>query len=147
MVPTAAFQPPGRVGLRGQHFASCGRAGPQKNALQPWRTRRLCIPPHANAEFVSRMEDVLDVYCRPYDPSRPVVCMDESSKQLVPDVRDPLPMAPGVPQRGDDHYQRNGTCNLFVACEPLRGWREIKVTPRRTRRDEVHPILRTVVAA
>lgn len=84
------------------------------------------------------MEDVLDVYCRPYDPSRPVLCMDESSKQLIQDVRDPLPMAPGVPQRVDDHYERKGTCNLFVACEPLRGWREIKVTARRTRLDWAH---------
>ena len=78
------------------------------------------------------MEDVLDVYCRPYDPLHPVVCMDESSKQLVRDVREPLPMEPGVPQRIDDHYERHGTANLFLACEPLRGWREIQVTERRT---------------
>jgi hypothetical protein len=81
------------------------------------------------------MEDVLDVYCRPYDPRYPVVCMDESSKQLLRDVRAPLPMAPGQPQRIDDHYERQGTANLFLACEPLRGWREIKVTPRRTKLD------------
>jgi transposase len=84
------------------------------------------------------MEDVLDVYCRPYDPLQPVVCMDESSKQLVRDVREPLPMEPGVPQRLDDHYERNGTSNLFLACEPLRGWREIKVTERRTKLDWAH---------
>ena len=81
------------------------------------------------------MEDVLDVYCRPYDPRYPVVCMDESSKQLLADVRRPLPMEPGKPQRNDDHYQRYGTRNLFLACEPLRGWREIKVTQRRTKLD------------
>jgi len=81
------------------------------------------------------MEDVLDVYCRPYDPLRPVVCMDESSKQLLADVRSPLPMQPGKPQRNDDHYERRGTRNLFLACEPLRGRREIKVTPRRTKQD------------
>jgi transposase len=81
------------------------------------------------------MEDVLDVYCRPYDPLYPVVCMDESSKQLVKDVREPLPMQPGRPARLDDHYERNGTCNLFVACEPLRGWRDLKVTERRTKLD------------
>jgi len=81
------------------------------------------------------MEDVLDVYCRPYDPLYPVVCMDESSKQLVKDAREPLPMEPGRPQRLDDHYERNGTCNLFVACEPLRGWRDLKVTERRTKLD------------
>jgi hypothetical protein len=81
------------------------------------------------------MEDVLDVYCRPYDPLHPVVCLDESSKQLLADVHAPLPREPGTPQRNDDHYERRGTCNLFLACEPLHGWREIKVTPRRTKQD------------
>ena len=81
------------------------------------------------------MEDVLDVYCRPYDPRHPVVCMDESSKQLLSDIRPPLPMAPGAPVRVDDHYQRQGTRNLFLACEPLRGWRHLQVTQRRTKID------------
>jgi len=84
------------------------------------------------------MEDILDVYCRPYDASRPVVCMDESSKQLLKEVRAPLPMEPGRPQRVDDHYERHGTANLFLACEPLRGWREIQVTARRTQLDWAH---------
>jgi DDE superfamily endonuclease len=84
------------------------------------------------------MEDVLDVYCRPYDPLHPVVCMDESSKQLLADVREPLPVEPGQPERIDDHYERRGTCNLFLACEPLRGWREVKVTTQRTRVDWAH---------
>jgi len=84
------------------------------------------------------MEDVLDVYCRPYDPHCPVVCMDESSKQLVADVHPPLPLQPGKPRRDDDHYERRGTRNLFLACEPLRGWREIKVTQRRTKLDWAH---------
>jgi len=84
------------------------------------------------------MEDVLDVYCRPYDPLHPVVCMDESSKQLLADVRPPLPMQRGKPQRNDDHYERRGTRNLFLACEPLRGWREVKVTQRRTKLDWAH---------
>ena len=84
------------------------------------------------------MEDVLDVYCRPYDPLRPVVCLDESPKQLLAHVRPPLPVEPGKPQRIDDHYRRNGTRNVFIACEPLRGWREIKVTQRRTKQDWAH---------
>jgi len=84
------------------------------------------------------MEDILDVYCRPYDASHPVVCLDESSKQLLKQVRAPLPMEPGRPQRVDDHYERNGTANLFLACEPLRGWREIQVTARRTQLDWAH---------
>jgi len=84
------------------------------------------------------MEDVLDVYCRPYEPLRPVVCLDESPKELRAHVRPPLPVEPGKPQRVDDHYQRNGTRNIFIACEPLRGWREIKVTERRTKQDWAH---------
>jgi len=81
------------------------------------------------------MEDVLDVYCRPYDPRYPVVCLDESAKQLVADLHPPLPAEPGTPQRIDDHYERHGTANLFLACEPLRGWRAVQVTSRRTKRD------------
>ena len=69
------------------------------------------------------MEDILDVYARPYDPRFPVICMDEASKQLVDEVRDPLPMRPGDPLRIDSEYVRLGTCNLFMFCEPLRGWR------------------------
>jgi hypothetical protein len=81
------------------------------------------------------MEDVLGVYCRPYDAQYPLVCLDETSKQLVGDVRAPLPMEPGTPARVDSHYERHGTCNIFVACEPLRGWRVAEVTQRRTKLD------------
>ena len=84
------------------------------------------------------MEDVLDVYHREYDERYPVVCMDESPKQLIAHVRDPLPMEPGQPERIDEHYERKGTRNLFVACEPMRGWRHIKVTERRTKIDWAH---------
>lgn len=90
------------------------------------------------------MEDVLDVYCRPYDLHRPVVCLDESPKELRAHVRPPLPVEPGKPQRIDDHYERHGTRNLFIACEPLRGWREIKVTERRTKQDFAHFVLELV---
>jgi len=96
------------------------------------------IPPRGSGEFVSHMEDVLDVYCRPYDPRYPVVCLDESSKELHADVHAPLPMEPGKPERIDDHYQRQGTVNLFLACEPLRGWRQIRITERRTKVDWAH---------
>ena len=81
------------------------------------------------------MEDVLDVYCRPYDARFPVVCLDETSKQLLSEVREPLPMEPGKPERFDSHYRRQGVCNLFLCCEPLRGWRHITVTARRTKID------------
>jgi len=103
--------------------------------LKPWRKREWCIPAQAGAEFVCKMEDVLDVYCRPYDPSYPVVCLDETSKQLLSELREPLPMEPGKPMRVDSQYRREGTRNLFLACEPLRGWRHLKVTHRRTRID------------
>jgi hypothetical protein len=94
-----------------------------------------CIPPKANAEFVCAMEDVLDVYHRPYDPARPVVAVDEASKQLVSEAVQPLPPEPGQPERFDYEYVRNGTANLFMISEPLAGWRHVAVTERRTAKD------------
>ena len=81
------------------------------------------------------MEDVLDVYHRPYDHRFPQVCMDETSKQLVGETRTPLPPAPGRPARIDYEYERHGVRNLFLFVEPLRGWRHVRVTERRTKRD------------
>jgi DDE superfamily endonuclease len=81
------------------------------------------------------MEDVLTVYQRPHDPVYPVICMDETSKQLVGETRVSLPVAPGQPQREDDEYERRGVANLFLFSEPLTGWREVQVTERRTRAD------------
>ncbi len=78
------------------------------------------------------MEDVLDVYTRPYDPRFPQVCMDETHTQLLGEVRDPLPCAPDQPARHDPEYVRGGVANLFLICEPLRGWRHVTVTERRT---------------
>jgi len=86
-------------------------------------------------EFVAAMEDVLDVYHRPYDPQRPVVCMDEASKQLIAEVRDPLPPQPGQVAKYDSEYERRGTANLFLAVEPLAGKRTVQVTERRTKLD------------
>jgi hypothetical protein len=94
-----------------------------------------CIPPGADCGFVAAMEDVLAVYHRPEDPKRPVVCLDETSKQLIGEIRTPLPPAPGTPARYDSEYVRNGTANLFMAFEPLAGWRHVGVTDSRTRRD------------
>jgi hypothetical protein len=78
------------------------------------------------------MEDVLEVYARPYDPQRPVVCLDEGAKQLLDEVREPLPMKPGQPQRFDNEYGRNGTCALFMVFEPLAAKRFVQVKERRT---------------
>jgi hypothetical protein len=81
------------------------------------------------------MEDVLDLYARPYDPKRPVVCFDEQPRQLIAEVRTPVPMVPGRPQRVDYEYRRAGTANLFLAFEPLAGWRHLEVTVQRTAGD------------
>ena len=94
-----------------------------------------CIPPEQNAEFVCAMENVLEVYHRPYDPKRPVVCMDETSKQLVKETRVPQPPRPGQPERFDYEYERKGTANVFMFCEPLAGRRRAAVTQRRTKCD------------
>ena len=81
------------------------------------------------------MEDVIAVYHRPYDPKRPVVCIDEQPVQLIGETRTPIPAKPGRPGRYDYEYRRNGTANLFVAFAPLVGWRHIEVTERRTAKD------------
>ena len=87
-----------------------------------------------------RMEDVLDIYPRPYDPKCPQVCMDEASKQLLRDSRAPRPVRPGQPARVDYEYEREGVANRFLFCEPLLGWRWVTVTERRTKVDWAHQI-------
>ena len=96
------------------------------------------IPPKANSAFVAAMEDVLEVYHRPHDPDYPLVCVDESSKQLIEETRTPIPMKPGQPARYDYEYERNGTSNLFMMFAPLEGWRHVKVTDRHTAVDYAH---------
>lgn len=81
------------------------------------------------------MEDVLEVYARPYDAARPVVCLDETSRQLLGETREPLPVGPRHPARHDAEYVRGGVAQLFVVTEPLRGWRHVTVGARRTRRE------------
>ena len=87
---------------------------------------------------MAHMEDVLDLYAEPYDPQRPLVCFDETSTQLLADTRPPLRAQPGRPARQDYEYRREGTRNLFLACEPLAGWRHVAVTERRTMQDFAH---------
>jgi hypothetical protein len=84
------------------------------------------------------MEDLLDLYAEPFDPTRPIVGFDESSKQLVAETRIPLPMEPGHPERFDTEYARNGTANLFLFVQPRGGWRHVEVTERRTKDDFAH---------
>ena len=84
------------------------------------------------------MEDVLEVYHRPHDPDYPLVCVDESSKQLIKETRTAIPMKSGRPARYDYEYERNGTANLFMMFAPLAGWRHVKVTDRHTAVDYAH---------
>ena len=112
----------------------------KKNELKPWLKAQWCIPPEANAEFVCAMEDVLEVYPRPYDDTHPLIGMDESSKQLVKEVRSPLPGQPGEPEKYDFEYERNGVSNLFLFLEPLTGKRFVNVTEQRTAVDWAHQI-------
>src|SRR6266508_3163080 len=100
------------------------------NDLKPWRKDMWCIP-KVDAEYVARMEDVLDLYAEAPDPTRPVVCFDESPTQLIGEVRQPIPAEPGQIERYDCEYKRNGTANLFILLDVHRPWRKVKVTDRR----------------
>jgi transposase len=105
-----------------------------ENHLKPWRRKMWCVP-HVDAEYVARMEDVLDLYAEETDPQRPVVCFDESPVQLIGELRQPIPPEPGQIERYDYEYRRNGTANLFVVLDANRPWRKVKVTERRAAGD------------
>src|SRR5947209_9544501 len=102
-----------------------------ENDLKPWRKDMWCIP-QVDAEYVARMEDVLDLYAEEPNPKRPVVCFDESPTQLIGEMRQPIPAAPGQLERFDCEYKRNGTANLFIFLDVHRPWRKVKVTVSRT---------------
>jgi transposase len=108
-----------------------------ENDLKPWRKDMWCIP-KVDAEYVARMEDVLDLYAETPDPKRPVICFDESPVQLIGEAREPIPAEPGQPERIDYEYRRNGTANLFVFLDAHRPWRAVKVTDHRTSEDFAH---------
>jgi len=104
------------------------------------------IPPQANSEFVASMEEVLETYSRPYDACFPVVCMDEQPVQLVRETRTPRRATKTHPRRLDYEYERAGMASIFLVCEPLRGWREVRIRQRRTKVDwalEIEALLRT----
>ena len=105
-----------------------------ENDLKPWQKKMWCIP-KVDAEYVARMEDVLDLYAEAPDSRRPVVCFDESPTQLIGEVRQPSPAVPGRAGRCDYEYRRNGTANLFVYLDAHRPWRIVKATERRTADD------------
>jgi hypothetical protein len=106
--------------------------------LKPWKKRQWVIPPEQNGNFVAQMERVLDVYKRPYDPRFPVVCMDESPRQLIRETRLPLKARRGVTARYDYEYERCGVANVFMAVEPLAGRRIVRITQRKTKTDWAH---------
>jgi transposase len=108
-----------------------------ENELKPWRKDMWCIP-QVDGNYVARMEAVLDLYAEAPDLKRPVVCFDESPTQLIGEVRQPIPAAPGQLERFDCEYRRNGTVNLFVFLDVHRPWRKVKVTDQRTARDFAH---------
>jgi transposase len=99
--------------------------------IKPWQEKMWCVPA-INAEYVARMEDVLDLYAEPPDPLRPVVCFDETPRQLIGEARVPVRAEPGKPRRSDYEYVRNGTANVFMFVDVNRPWRHAKVTDRRT---------------
>lgn len=104
------------------------------------------IPPKASSEFVANMEDVLEVYSRPYDAAFPVVCMDEQPVQLLKETRIPIPASQAHARRVDYEYERSGTASIFMFAEPLSGWRHVRVRPQRTKADwalEMDELLRT----
>jgi len=107
----------------------------KRSDLKPRLSEQWCLAPTADPAFVRHMEDVLDVYERPLDPARPVVCLDETSRQLLANARPPAASVPGRPARHDPEYVRGGVADLFVVTEPLRGWRHVLVSDQRTRLD------------
>ena len=97
-----------------------------------------CIPPEQNAEFVARMEDILDVYALPYNENCPVICIDEKPYQLLDERRESIPMTARSPKKYDNEYERMGTCSIFVMVEPLKGWHHAHARTRRTAVDFAH---------
>ena len=108
-----------------------------EHKLKPWQRKMWCIP-CVDAEYVARMEDVLDLYSEAPDPRRPVVCFDETPVQLIGETRIPWPVQPGKPARTDYEYRRCGTANLFVFLDAHQSWRHVKVTERKTAHDFAH---------
>jgi len=99
-----------------------------------------CIPPKQSAEFVAKMEDILDVYSLPYDEKYPVICLDEKPYQLLGERKESIAMKAGYPQRIDNEYERMGTCCIFVMCEPLSGWHHANACEHRAAVDFAHEV-------
>src|SRR5262249_24544093 len=127
----------GGAGGRGRHLPRDGAPRVKKSDLKPWRRAMWCIPPQQDAAFVCQTEQVLEGYKRPYDPRRPVGCMDEPPKQ--PDGETP-PAAPGQPAHVDFEYVRRGVCVVWMFVEAVAGWRDVAVTATKTAVDWAHRV-------
>jgi len=103
--------------------------------LKPWKKKGWVIPALQNGDFVANMEKVLEVYKREYNPNRPVVCMDESPKQMIGETKVPIKAKPGSVEKFDYEYRRCGVCNIFMVNEPLTGKRYVKITKKKTKID------------
>jgi len=110
-------------------------SNPKKNELKPWRKDCWVIPPEQDAGFICQMEDILELYSQPEDYNYPLVCFDETSKQMTKEIHLPQGVEPGKVAREDYQYERNGTANLFMFFAPLDGWRYVEVTEQRTQLD------------
>lgn len=108
--------------------------------MKPHLRKCWVIPPGQNAEFVANMEDILDIYCMPYDTKIPTICMDEQPVQLIGETRQIIPAGPGRPEREDYEYERNGTAEIFMFIEPLNGQRHVSVRKRRTAKDWAYEV-------
>lgn len=135
MVATAIGRKDGRTGICGEYNACGCWERFKKNELKPWKVKHWVIPPKQNSAFVANMEEVLDVYKRPYDEQRPVVCMDESPKQLIAKARPSIPMSKGREARVDYEYVRHGMVSIFMANEPLKGTRLVEITRFKKKQD------------
>jgi hypothetical protein len=125
----------GRIKVYRKHFTCNCKKCSKKNELKPWKVKGWVIAPEKSSDFVANMECVLDVYKRPYDADFPVVCMDESPRQLIEEGQPSLAMKPGQEARVDYEYVRHGVVNIFMANEPLTGKRFAEVTEFKTKKD------------
>lgn len=135
MVSSPVSGQDGRIKVCRKHLTCNGKECSKKNELKPWKVKGWIIPPEKSSDFVANMERVLDVYKRPYDKDYPVICMDESPKQLIDEARTSIAMRPGQEARVDYEYVRHGVTNIFMANEPLRGKRFVEVTEFKTKKE------------
>ena len=135
MVVAVTGRQDGRIKVCSKHFTCNCKKCSKKNELKPWKVKGWVIAPEKNSDFVANMECVLDVYKRPYDADFPVVCMDESPRQLIEEGQPSLPMKPGQEARVDYEYIRHGVVNIFMANEPLTGKRFVEVRECKTKKD------------